>query len=65
MMRAQAWPTRDDRPTLSFSPMRDEHLDEVADIERTLYDFPWSRLNFARLSHALSANTEGIVLGTS
>ena len=47
MMRAQAWPARDDRPTLSFSPMRDEHLDEVADIERTLYDFPWSRLNFA------------------
>ncbi|MBV5284888.1 MAG: ribosomal protein S18-alanine N-acetyltransferase [Methyloversatilis discipulorum] len=31
----------------SFAPMRDEDLDEVARIERTLFDFPWTRVNFA------------------
>lgn len=31
----------------SFSPMRDEDLDLVAAMERTLFDFPWTRTNFA------------------
>lgn len=30
-----------------FAPMRDSDLDEVARLEGTLYDFPWTRLNFA------------------
>jgi [ribosomal protein S18]-alanine N-acetyltransferase len=34
-------------PGSPFAPMRDSDLDEVESIERTLYDFPWSRLNFA------------------
>ena len=46
-MGTQAWPARDDSPVLAFAPMRDELLDEVAEIEGTLCDFPWTRLNFA------------------
>ena len=30
-----------------FAPMRESDLDEVAQVESTLYDFPWTRLNFA------------------
>ncbi|WP_018410575.1 ribosomal protein S18-alanine N-acetyltransferase [Methyloversatilis thermotolerans] len=32
---------------LTFTPMREQDLDTVAAIERTLFDFPWSRTNFA------------------
>lgn len=31
----------------AFSPMRGEDLDQVARIEATLFDFPWTRMNFA------------------
>lgn len=30
-----------------FAPMRESDLDKVAQVESTLYDFPWTRLNFA------------------
>lgn len=30
-----------------FAPMRESDLDEVAQLERTLHDFPWTHLNFA------------------
>lgn len=33
--------------TRVFAPMRESDLDEVARQESTLYDFPWTRLNFA------------------
>lgn len=32
---------------LAFAPMREQDLDTVAAIERTLFDFPWTRTNFA------------------
>ena len=31
----------------AFAPMRESDLDEVARLESTLYDFPWTRVNFA------------------
>ena len=31
----------------AFAPMREQDLDEVARVERTLFDFPWTRTNFA------------------
>lgn len=31
----------------AFAPMREEDLDDVARIEKTLFDFPWTRTNFA------------------
>jgi ribosomal-protein-alanine N-acetyltransferase len=30
-----------------FAPMRESDLDDVACMESTLYDFPWTRVNFA------------------
>ena len=32
---------------LSFSPMRESDLDTIDALEPTLYDFPWTRGNFA------------------
>lgn len=31
----------------AFAPMRESDLDEVALLESALYDFPWTRVNFA------------------
>jgi [ribosomal protein S18]-alanine N-acetyltransferase len=48
MHQARARPPQPDAgPGSLFAPMRDSDLDEVERVERTLYDFPWSRLNFA------------------
>jgi len=47
-MQMQAFPiSAESSAGQVFAPMRDSDLDEVAQIERTLYDFPWTRLNFA------------------
>lgn len=32
---------------IEFRPLAEEDLDAVAALERTLYEFPWSRANFA------------------
>jgi len=34
-------------PKLRFVPMMEDDLDTVAELERTLYEFPWSRGNFS------------------
>ncbi len=48
MMQAQAARAPTVSPaSMQFTPMRDGDLDQVAQVESTLYDFPWTRLNFA------------------
>lgn len=32
---------------LEYQPMAGEHLDAVAALEQTLYEYPWNRANFA------------------
>ncbi|MES2354257.1 MAG: ribosomal protein S18-alanine N-acetyltransferase [Pseudomonadota bacterium] len=34
------------KPVPTFSPMRLDDLDQVAAIEKTIYDFPWTEGNF-------------------
>ncbi len=34
------------KPALQFLPMADSDVDRVLDIERAIYDFPWTRGNF-------------------
>lgn len=47
-MQQHAWSMQAGSGALPvFAPMRESDLDAVADAERTLYDFPWTHLNFA------------------
>ncbi|MEZ5541690.1 MAG: ribosomal protein S18-alanine N-acetyltransferase [Pseudomonadota bacterium] len=39
-------------PALEFRPMREEDLDDVIEIERQSYPFPWSRSIFGDCLHA-------------